>query len=214
MHHSATVRLLRVLACIRDDFKNFPVLHHFRALVMPNQHQCRYCWRYFPTIPGLRGHISKKRSCRENRQRVLARLDQRLAQAEAGVGAVDDVEMEDGTDIPAESAHNICIDHGPIPPDPPAKTTASGPGSHAKVSRWVEAYPSSAGATKGMGETDFVKVQEQQRECNEDPWAPFESRDEWELAQWLLRNVGQNATDEFLKLPIVSSSDVIRDVFY
>lgn len=35
--------------------------------------------------------------------------------------------------------------------------------------------------------------------------APFNSQDEWELAQWLLRNVGHNATEDFLKLPIVSS---------
>ena len=37
-------------------------------------------------------------------------------------------------------------------------------------------------------------------------WSPFKNEDEWELAQWLLKNVGQSAIDEYLKLPSVSSS--------
>ena len=39
-----------------------------------------------------------------------------------------------------------------------------------------------------------------------EPWAPFEDLEEWDLAQWLLLNAGQNATDKFLKLPIVSNT--------
>lgn len=35
------------------------------------------------------------------------------------------------------------------------------------------------------------------------PWAPFADQEAWELAQWVITNVGQNATDKFLKLPIV-----------
>lgn len=166
---------------------------------MPKQHQCRYCGRHFPTVPALRVHISKKRSCRENRQKVLARLNRRLAPA--GVEAVDDVEMADESDTLA--------DHGPPTPNLTAQSAAPSSGGHEKISRWVEPYPKPAGATKGMGQTDFAKVLEQQRDSGQDPWAPFDSRDEWELAQWLLRNVGQNATDEFLKLPVVSSSDFI-----
>ncbi|KAF8868642.1 hypothetical protein BD779DRAFT_1614940 [Infundibulicybe gibba] len=32
-------------------------------------------------------------------------------------------------------------------------------------------------------------------------WAPFASQEEWGLAVWLMKNVGQTSTDEFLKLP-------------
>ena len=42
------------------------------------------------------------------------------------------------------------------------------------------------------------------RKNGDDPWAPFKDKEEWELAQWLITNVGQNATDKYLKLPIVS----------
>ncbi|KAJ6612021.1 hypothetical protein B0H10DRAFT_1808397 [Mycena sp. CBHHK59/15] len=31
---------------------------------------------------------------------------------------------------------------------------------------------------------------------------PFESDEEWELAKWLIKNVGHNQMEEFLKLPI------------
>lgn len=174
---------------------------------MPNKHLCRYCGKRFPTVPGLRGHISKNLDCRENRRRVLARLNQRLAQSEggvvAGIEADDDVEMEDA---PAEPTHDTYTEHRPVSP---AQSTSPSPGGHKKVSRWVESYPKSAGATKGIGQTEFAKMHELQTERDQDPWAPFESHDEWQLAQWLLHNVGQNATDEFLKLPIVSSLKLI-----
>jgi len=42
--------------------------------------------------------------------------------------------------------------------------------------------------------------------CNgteSNPYAPFDSKQEWELAQWLIKNVGQMQTEAFLKLPIV-----------
>ena len=37
------------------------------------------------------------------------------------------------------------------------------------------------------------------------PWAPFEDLEEWELARWIATHVGQNAANELLKLPIVST---------
>ncbi|KDQ62841.1 hypothetical protein JAAARDRAFT_104347, partial [Jaapia argillacea MUCL 33604] len=51
--------------------------------------------------------------------------------------------------------------------------------------------------------TKFEKVHEQQEYLGS-PWGPFEDQEEWELAQWLVRNVGHNQTDKFLKLLIVN----------
>ena len=42
-----------------------------------------------------------------------------------------------------------------------------------------------------------------------DPWAPFSNEEEWQLARWLMKNVGQSKTDEFLRLPIVSCLDFL-----
>ena len=50
----------------------------------------------------------------------------------------------------------------------------------------------------------FETVQEEQKKTGDNPWAPFTDEEEWELAHWLITNVGQNATDKYLKLPIVN----------
>lgn len=75
---------------------------------------------------------------------------------------------------------------------------------------YIQDFPRPAGTPIGKGCSYFEQVRQKQRDCGQDPWAPFEDKDEWELAQWLLLNVGQNATDKFLKLPIVSPSEFCR----
>ncbi|KAI5990447.1 hypothetical protein EDD15DRAFT_2170319 [Pisolithus albus] len=54
----------------------------------------------------------------------------------------------------------------------------------------------------GKGETAFEKTKEVQDSLGGSAYSPFEDREEWELAQWLINNVNQRATDEFLKLPV------------
>ena len=70
--------------------------------------------------------------------------------------------------------------------------------------RWVEDYPQPAGTAGTASPSYFEQVRAEQVRRGQDPWAPFEDQDEWELAEWLMMNVGQNATDSYLKLPIVS----------
>ena len=48
-------------------------------------------------------------------------------------------------------------------------------------------------------------MQEQQEVEGLDEFVPFSSEDEWGMAEWLMKNVGQNKTEEFLKLPMVST---------
>jgi hypothetical protein len=70
--------------------------------------------------------------------------------------------------------------------------------------RYVESYPDGAAEILGRSKTKFDAYREGQDERGEPRWAPFRDADEWELAQWLLKNVGQMKIDEFLKLNIVS----------
>ncbi|KAI6102421.1 hypothetical protein EV401DRAFT_2061212 [Pisolithus croceorrhizus] len=42
-------------------------------------------------------------------------------------------------------------------------------------------------------------------------WAPFHSEEEWELARFLMKNVGQTKMDEFLKLDIIQQNGVSFD---
>ncbi|KAG1836372.1 hypothetical protein DFJ58DRAFT_847010 [Suillus subalutaceus] len=74
---------------------------------------------------------------------------------------------------------------------------------------WVEEYPDEmlAGAPCRPAEdivpTKFDTIKDNQEANGESVWGPFNDEEEWELARWLIQNVGQNQTDEFLKLPIV-----------
>lgn len=69
-------------------------------------------------------------------------------------------------------------------------------------SRYSRGYPVRyAVEILGEGKTNFEIWEDEQ---SENEWAPFRNQKEWDLAQWLFRNVGQKSIDEFLKLPIVS----------
>ncbi len=52
----------------------------------------------------------------------------------------------------------------------------------------------------------FTTLKEEQNNAGlgEQPWAPFEAEGEWELAQFLIKEVSQMAVNKYLKLPIVS----------
>ncbi|EPQ57716.1 hypothetical protein GLOTRDRAFT_36697 [Gloeophyllum trabeum ATCC 11539] len=74
--------------------------------------------------------------------------------------------------------------------------------------RHVRPYPPEhlAGAAyPEKAETKFERIKRQQKEAGRDIFEPFEDQEEWDLARWLAANVGQKATDEFLKLPIVNA---------
>ncbi|KAG2052203.1 hypothetical protein BDR06DRAFT_1057757 [Suillus hirtellus] len=62
-----------------------------------------------------------------------------------------------------------------------------------------------AGWALHEGETSFEKYRTYQEEEGEDPWSPFEDKEEWDLAHWLVKNLGQTRTEEFLKLPITQN---------
>ena len=70
---------------------------------------------------------------------------------------------------------------------------------------YVEAYPENekVGATWGTGTPLFELICLQQERDGDSVWGPFTDEAEWELAEWLLRNVGQKQSDAYLKLPIV-----------
>ncbi|KAG1810083.1 uncharacterized protein HD556DRAFT_1453102, partial [Suillus plorans] len=66
-----------------------------------------------------------------------------------------------------------------------------------------------ASQTLREGKTGFERFQEYKECMGEDKWAPFDdgyvAREEWGLAEWLVKNLGQTRTDEFLKLPITQN---------
>jgi hypothetical protein len=74
-----------------------------------------------------------------------------------------------------------------------------------KTRRFVEAYPRPVGIAIGHGKTKFqVTYEEHSMPQGKIIYSPFTNDDEWELAKWLSRRVGQKAIDEYLKLSVVS----------
>ena len=78
-------------------------------------------------------------------------------------------------------------------------------GADQSQNRYRVSYPDGDTAEiLGKGKTRFQQWQEEKSLHGENNWAPFENQKEWDLAQWLMKNVGQKSIDEYLKLPIIS----------
>ena len=130
--------------------------------------------------------------------------------AELGVnseGVNSDVEMGN-PEIPFKFSNN----QSPSPPDvqlPQWHTVkieeVEDEDDPQKPPQYWRSYPGLVVEVLGVGKTPFEKLQEEQAALGEDKWALFASQEEWDLSQWLMKNVGQNSIDEYLKLPIVST---------
>jgi hypothetical protein len=78
-------------------------------------------------------------------------------------------------------------------------------------STFIEEFQANRGARAVWGEEVpfFEKLWLDQEENESSCWGPFEDQDEWELAKWLIWNVGQNQTDTFLNLNIVGFTFIL-----
>ncbi|KAI5987799.1 hypothetical protein EDC04DRAFT_2993988 [Pisolithus marmoratus] len=83
-------------------------------------------------------------------------------------------QVEDETDVEGDNPHYACeYDEGPV------------------------------ADILGKGETAFEKMKETQDSLGGSVYSPFKDCKEWKLAQWLINNVNQWATDDFLKLQVI-----------
>ena len=79
-------------------------------------------------------------------------------------------------------------------------------------SRWIEDFPYPAGVPIGEGVSRFEEWRRDQENKNEPPWSPFKSREEWELAKWLITSgISQKKIDAFLELKTVRLSQNIMN---
>ena len=72
---------------------------------------------------------------------------------------------------------------------------------------YVKEFPANLGTGAVWGEDVpfFEKLWWEQEENTSSCWSPFEDQDEWELAKWLVRNIGQKQINTFLNLNIICS---------
>ncbi|KAJ7813602.1 hypothetical protein B0H14DRAFT_3477712 [Mycena olivaceomarginata] len=78
---------------------------------------------------------------------------------------------------------------------------------------YTQSFPEKreAGKTYGASKTSFERIRDDQILAGCEILGPFADDEEWELAKWLIKNVGHNQTETFLKLPIIT--DRVKPTF-
>lgn len=178
----------------------------------PHQHhdkQCGFCSKHLPTTAGVKRHIRQSEQCRRAWEAWIVTVDpsadpagsdvedstptaaagQALEPPFDGLEAVDVV-----NDMPADDNLN------------PYRARVEDVPDSDELVRWVRAYPGPAGEVLSSGECTFERWRRENREAKRAHWHPFASEKEWELGRWLVKNVGQNQIEEFLKLTAVRSA--------
>ena len=172
-------------------------------------------------MKGLRSHMTQREYCRKAMRRVAEKrqpvesldkdpedidIDQHHENsADADVPLFNDpqVQVELGPDVGQSTYSESQTQEAPSP-DRRARVEEIEDEEAGVQNRWIEDFPGNAGKRGDQAQSYFEKLRAEQQRQGLSPWTPFQDEEEWELAQWLMLNVGQNATDKFLKLPIVS----------
>ncbi|KAI6007567.1 hypothetical protein F5J12DRAFT_905481 [Pisolithus orientalis] len=73
---------------------------------------------------------------------------------------------------------------------------------------FIEQYTGSAAQILGSHATAFKEMERTEQKNNNNQWAPFQNKNKWDLACFLMKNMGQTRINEFLKLSLVHESGV------
>jgi hypothetical protein len=200
--------------------------------LMPGRYKCP-CGADLPTLKGLRSHQSQSRECRAWATRAKAAVSASSSEDEVSEGPshseptsppVESIQLSDDN----LETDNINIS-SPLPPDPlviqdsddeSIPTASSQKRKHHYVHVeddeeveppeadlvYIQEFPAQfrAGWKKEEVETQFEILREKQKAEGQEPWFPFPSKDEWELARWLMKSVAsQSKINSFMKLKTV-----------
>ena len=173
-------------------------------VIMPASFKCLSCGKEVPTIKGLHSHISQRQGCRDALRRVAQRQQPEDKSIDSDENDKPDDFQMDYDDTPMLFEPNTADEATRPIPSRRTQIEEIEDEEAGGIRRYVEDYGRNAGHVFGKGQSQFAKWREAQVQAGHAPWAPYNDLEEWELSQWLILNVGQNATDKFLKLPIVS----------
>ena len=175
-------------------------------------HHCGFCLKEFGKAKHVQLHIANTPKCRTTRDREI---DHRSASPLVDTGSSDPNPlgldpMADNMDefvghdyFPSERINEEVVKTNKRDRSQSRHTTADTP--RAASERYAEDYNTADVAhILRKSQTAFEILKESQNGLGEKPWVPFKDKDEWELAQFLITEVSQTATDKYLKLPIVS----------
>ena len=215
---------------------NCDIPNLFSTTIMPSAHYCAYCKARIPTVDGIAKHYARKKACGKKYYEQIAHsaitvwddeLESNLPENDALSTSSSLAAAADGADqFENDTLEAINVEDEPADFQPPQTCSlspddldTSEPKSKRarveevededapKVGRYTEDYPRQAADILGQTETKFEHLHSDQASQGIDPYSPFTDSEEWELVRWLMKNVGQNKTDDFLKLPIVCHSN-------
>lgn len=199
---------------------------------MAKGHRCPYCQKCTPTAVGVKRHISLSSKCFNawqvelTRKKVGTVFDIHAKPDSRNRAPMEDITYENEDDQPSDVDMDIDLPgFMPIPasnsPDPAivlpdvptqrrqAPAEVCDKNYIRQKERWSESYPGGAAEILGQTKTLFEKWQDAHITNKTSEWAPFQDQHEWDLAQWLMKNIGQTSIDEYLKLPIVSKITIV-----
>lgn len=204
---------------------------------MPPTFRCQYCARPVPTRAGIKRHISNTKGCRDKWAQDLGAISVTSDEGDRTPTIPEPVvDSSAHSPAPSEDDDPMGLADGFVAPAPPESPPPPEPIQRSRratveevldeddpqnFQRFVDIFPGSdaeageseAGKPLRPGETLFERMQKEQEMAGDSKFAPFMSRDEWDLAKWLSKNVSQTATEEYLKLPIVSESCSAIELF-
>ncbi|KAH9974341.1 hypothetical protein BGW80DRAFT_1458404 [Lactifluus volemus] len=179
----------------------------------------------FPSTPGLRRHIRQVPECRRAAQNEF-----REYLSDIWTHDLDEVEEAP----PSPSIETAVSDSDPEPDTlagvidnnlDSEEIAGEGLGDHIFASdatdnqaaedvappsnneEYIEEFPAQyrAGAGWSASDAPLPKFQDIHQRQSDNIYAPFENKDEWDMGQWLFKNVGQTQTEVFLRLPVINA---------
>jgi hypothetical protein len=192
------------------------------------QSRCGYCHKSFESPGQVSRHVAHSASCRQRWEKDVQNVPARVENDNqyhkkdlpegiqvALEGVEVDLDREDLDDdnyvLPAPHAADMNIEvhieglaEGILETREVDEGADDSAGSAYRHTRWTEAFLGRVAEGYGRAETTFEDWRNKQMLTGASQWSPFKDKDEWELSQWLFKNAGQSAIDEYLKLPSVS----------
>ncbi|KAJ7588279.1 Zn-finger domain-containing protein [Mycena floridula] len=195
---------------------------------------CEHCGKSFSNDGKVKHHISKAPSCQKETAALSARSaaawtaiidDEHIGNVPAEFQLEDNDFLDEADDDPAFNV-DVQFQQMLLEDEPPViQEAAPAPAPVTSRATTIKEVPDEgdqytgkevsgdfvkpcpaeyqAGAGYGCATPSFQKVRQGQAK---NLWASFADEKEWSLAEWLLQNVGQNATDKFLKMPIINDN--------
>lgn len=209
---TSTERLIRKVAppsqLFDDMHRNLPINNQ-----SVDENRCPYCRKLLTSATGVKRHIQQSERCRRAWDAwISSELQETSASTSSSNKEPPTAEPDDPMSPPgADSVVYTCSDT-PMSTGSADSTSRRENPYQARVKevpdeddlmRWVQTYPRPAAQVLGMGECTFERWRRENEESGKPRWFPFASEKEWELGRWLIKNVGQNQIETFLKLPIV-----------